>query len=116
MSWGKLSRNKKQVEKTREITMEYQKKISLLPCIKTIRLKRYQRENQKTYNSVQYYSLQNDQGSQQRLSYQNVALPESVYGYVDAGRKPIPVAYKNIETYVKKIQDRIQKFEGEYEV
>ena len=56
-------------------------------------------------------SLQND-----HLNYHNVTLPEPVYDYIYAGRQPMPVALRDVETYVNQIQEEIEKFREVYGV
>ena len=57
-------------------------------------------------------SLQNNH----QPGYQNVTLPEPVYDYVYAGRQPIPVALRDVKSYVNQIQEQIEKFQENYEV
>ena len=68
------------------------------------------------FNVAEYNFMQNDQVLEQQLSYQNITLPEPVYDYVYAGQKPIPLVLRDIKTYVRQIQQGIERFEEEYEV
>ena len=43
-------------------------------------------------------------------------MPEPVYDQVYAGCQPIPVALRDIKTYVKQIQEEIERFDEEYGV
>ena len=57
-------------------------------------------------------SLQNNH----QPGYQNVTLPEPVYDQVYAEHQQIPVALRDVKTYVNQMKEEIERFEEEYEV
>ena len=75
----------------------------------------YHFSNYSLIHSKSHDSLQNVGGLQQPR-YQSLMLPEPVYDYVYTGRQPIPMPFRDVQSYVNQIQEEIEKFKEEYEV